>query len=237
MKEKIKALLKSILGRNLFFALKAIYSHFYSYKNFYFSQFGEDVVLRVLVGSEQKTGFYVDVGAYHPKHLSNTFYFYKKGWRGINIDANPNSIQLFNSVRSRDINVNAVISSQAEQVTFYGWDSVYDTISKTEAAEVRKIHGPEKWTKEVVTETLESVLDKFLPAGQNIDILTIDAEGLDLEVLKSNNWQKYKPRFLVVEEHESSLEKILSSEKVKYLNSLGYVLCSWTCVSLIFRSR
>lgn len=235
MQERMKLWIKKIFGQSFFFKLKGLYSRFCSYKNYYFSQFGEDVVLRVLIGSEQKNGFYVDVGAYHPKHLSNTYFFYRKGWRGINIDANPRAIRLFNALRPKDINVNAVISNSTEERLFYSWDSVYDTISKTEAEKVRGKLGPEKFIRPIKTETLASVLDKFLPANQSIDILNVDAEGHDLEVLQSNNWQKYKPRFLVVEYHETDIEKILSSEKVKYLQSLGYKLCSWMCSSLIFR--
>jgi FkbM family methyltransferase len=235
MEERIKLWVRKIFGQSFVFKLKSLYSRFCNYKNYYFSQFGEDVVLRVLVGSEQKKGFYVDVGAYHPKHLSNTYFFYKKGWHGINIDANPRAVRLFDALRPKDTNVNAVISNSTEEHVFYSWDSVYDTISKTEAEKVRSKLGPEKFIGSVKTKTLASVLDSFLPANQSIDILNVDAEGHDLEVLQSNNWQKYKPRFLVVEYHETDIEKIMSSEKVKYLESLGYKLCSWVCSSLIFR--
>ena len=110
MKEKYKNFIKKYLGDQFFFYLKMILALFKDYSNKYYSQFGEDVVLRVLVGDLKKPGFYVDVGAYHPKHLSNTYYFYKKGWRGINIDPNPKSIKLFNLLRPSDINLNVAIA-------------------------------------------------------------------------------------------------------------------------------
>src|SRR5262249_32770188 len=74
-----------------------------------YSQEGEDMILNRIFG-EKKSGFYVDVGAYHPKRFSNTYFFYKKGWRGINIDAMPGSMKPFNAKRNRDINVETPVS-------------------------------------------------------------------------------------------------------------------------------
>lgn len=234
-REQIKLISSRIFGQRLVFLLKIIQCIFKEFSNAYYSQFGEDVVLRVLIGDKPKKGFYVDVGAYHPKHLSNTYFFYKKGWWGINIDLNPHAIQLFKKIRTRDININAAVSDVAGKAMFHSWGwSVFDTISSNEVKERRVLLGPEKEIREIVTERLEDLLDKNVPANQDIDILNIDAEGHDLEVLRSNNWQKYKPRFVVVEDHEKDIEKIIASEKYKFLTSLGYQLCSWTCVSLIF---
>lgn len=71
-----------------------------------------------------ENGFYVDVGAHHPKRFSNTFYFYKKGWSGINIDAMPGSMSLFNKIRPRDINIEAAVSNEKEEVIFYIFNEV-----------------------------------------------------------------------------------------------------------------
>jgi len=111
MKEKYKKFIKKYFGDHFFFYLKMMTTLFKDYSNKYYSQFGEDAVLRVLVNSGERPGFYVDVGAYHPKHLSNTYFFYKKGWRGINIDPNPRSIKLFNLLRPTDINLNVAIAN------------------------------------------------------------------------------------------------------------------------------
>ena len=55
-----------------------------------YSQEGEDMVLRSFFeGQKNYKGFFVDVGAHHPYRFSNTLHFYKKGWRGINIDPQP----------------------------------------------------------------------------------------------------------------------------------------------------
>ncbi len=65
-----------------------------------YSQDGEDMVLRRLLGG-QRSGFYVDVGAHHPFRFSNTCYFHRLGWRGINIDADPDAMALFGTGASR----------------------------------------------------------------------------------------------------------------------------------------
>src|SRR5262245_35161179 len=84
-----------------------------------FSVAGEDMILRHLVGPDKRDGFYVDVGAWDPVKLSNTYFFYVQGWRGINIDARPGSRGLFQKVRPRDINVEVGISTRAGEMTYY----------------------------------------------------------------------------------------------------------------------
>ena len=63
-----------------------------------FSQFGEDLFIAEFFAN-QKEGNYVDLGAFHPMRMSNTFLLYKKGWSGTNVDLNPISIDFFNLAR------------------------------------------------------------------------------------------------------------------------------------------
>jgi len=99
----LKKLLKIILPKTLknkFIEINNNYFDGYALKSY--SQEGEDMILRRLF-EKQLTGFYVDVGAHHPKRFSNTYFFYKQGWHGINIDAMPGSMKLFEKIRPRDI--------------------------------------------------------------------------------------------------------------------------------------
>ena len=66
------------------------------------------ILRRIFIG--KLTGFYVDIGAHHPKRFSNTYIFYQRGWRGINIDAKPGTKEVFNKLRPRDINLEVPIS-------------------------------------------------------------------------------------------------------------------------------
>ena len=74
-----------------------------------YSQEGEDLILH-RVFENQNTGFYVDVGAHHPVRFSNTYFFYLRGWSGINIDAAPGSIRKFAWKRRRDLNLEAALT-------------------------------------------------------------------------------------------------------------------------------
>src|SRR5690242_3324544 len=63
-----------------------------------YSQEGEDRILHSIFETVAD-GFYVDIGAHHPKRFSNTYLFYQRGWRGINVDAMPGSMVRFKRVR------------------------------------------------------------------------------------------------------------------------------------------
>ena len=101
MKEVIKKLLPgAVLQAYRYIKLDILNG--YAVKSY--SQEGEDMVL-YRIFEKQKSGFYVDIGAYHPKRFSNTYFFYKRGWRGINIEPNPEAIKLFKKYRVGDINL------------------------------------------------------------------------------------------------------------------------------------
>ena len=88
-----------------------------------FSQEGEDTLLERIMGDINYTGSYIDIGAHHPVIFSNTYKFYLSGWRGINIEATPGSIKLFNEIRPLDINLEIPISDKVEDLTFYKFNS------------------------------------------------------------------------------------------------------------------
>jgi hypothetical protein len=93
------------------------------------SQEGEDMILRRLF-EKKKTGFYVDVGAHHPKHFSNTYFFYRMGWNGINIDALPGTKKEFDKYRGRDINLELGVAKQEGILNYYVYnDHALNTFS------------------------------------------------------------------------------------------------------------
>src|SRR5689334_15261611 len=83
-----------------------------------YSQEGEDMIL-ARVFENQKSGFYVDVGAHHPWRFSNTYMFYRRGWRGLNIDAMPDSMSRFRKARPRDINVEIPVLREEAVLNYY----------------------------------------------------------------------------------------------------------------------
>ena len=188
-------------------------------------------------GKKKYKGFFVDVGAHHPYRYSNTLFFYKRGWKGINIEPTPGAIKAFNLFRSRDINLNIGISGKQDKLTFYCFNEpALNGFSKELSEERNSTSKIYKIEKEIPVETypLAYVLDRYLPAGQKIDFFTIDVEGLDLEVLKSNNWDKYKPAFVLVEDSVDFTD-ITNSETYKYLNKMGYQLVTKTLRTSFFK--
>lgn len=217
-----KLLLKSFLPQKIEAYIR-LYLRKYYIKSY--SQEGEDIVLSRIFEKKRK-GFYVDVGAYHPFRFSNTYLFYKKGWSGSNIDANPESIKLFNKFRSRDINVNVGIGTGETLVYYMFNEPALNTFVKELAEQYSKIPGYKIIkTVPIKTATLSQVFTEFLPKGQHIDFMSVDCEGLDLVVLKSNDWSKYRPTVLVVEIlNLKYLEEALVHPINVYLNSLEYKL-------------
>ncbi len=83
--------------------------------------------------------------------------------------------------------------------------------------------------------SLESILDTHLAQSQNIDVLSIDCEGLDLEVLQSNNFSKYRPSHIIVEISGDSLEEILGCKVNVFLESVGYKMFDKAYNSVFFK--
>ena len=183
---------------------------------FTYAQHGEDIIAEALL--PEARGFYVEVGAFHPVQISNTYLFYRKGWRGIAIDPNPAVPELFHRTRPRDLVVECAV----------GEDEGVRILDMTKAGESHHLRGAGVASQasqqpvcsiRVDCRRLESILKDHLPAGQTIDFLSIDAEGHDLSVLRSNDWQKYRPRLIAVEDFASEVEspicKTLSEEDYK----------------------
>ena len=171
------------------------------YRGEYFSQEGEDVYLLRTMYS-RACGFYVDVGAHHPFRFSNTYAFYKRGWSGINIEANPRAKALFDQHRPRDINLNCLVSETEGRE--YEFD-MYNEAALNSAVPARRdsiLAASGYLLEETVTlraRRLDSILDEFMPAGFEIDFLSVDVEGLDLEVINSSDWSRYRPEFVLAE--------------------------------------
>lgn len=206
------------------------------FRKYYYSQFGEDILINKLLKEEH--GFYVDVGAYHPRHFSNTYLLHhRKHWRGINIDPNPYSIKLFNKFRKNDINLEIGIGKEKSQKILYRFShSNWNTFSEEKANTWRQINSGVHFLGQdnVMCVPLQDVLGQYLPADTYIGLLNIDAEGLDLDVLESNDWEKYAPKVVTVECANFDPAHMEDSAVYLFLIGRGYVLYAFVGLSLIF---
>ncbi|MBR0843863.1 FkbM family methyltransferase [Bradyrhizobium liaoningense] len=188
----------------------------------HYSQDGEDIVLNRLLG-ERGEGFYVDIGAHHATRFSNTFSLYRRGWRGINVDATPGSMTSFRALRPRDINLELFISDRNEPLRMHLFREGALNTANTILAQTYVSAGWEKTGEvELLPKTLTSVMDEHVPAGEPIDLLTIDVEGEELAVLRSGNWEAYRPAVIVIEALSTPLGQLLDEPAVRFLIGLGY---------------
>ena len=203
-----------------------------------FSQTGEDMVLAHIFG-DQPSGFFVDVGAFHPVNHSNTLYFYLRGWSGLNIDPTPGSMESFRRLRDRDINCEIGISSEAGEMEFFEFNEPTLNSFNRELSEYRnsdtETFGYARILKTVTVNTipLAQLLNDKIGIGPAIDFMTIDVEGFELSVLQSNDWDKYNPRCLIIESF-APIEKIATEPVHKYISELGYTLRGKTVASYIY---
>jgi FkbM family methyltransferase len=205
------------------------------FQNISYSQEGEDLILeRIFINRE--TGFFIDIGAHHPFRFSNTYLFYKKGWKGINIDPNPNSKQLFDAMRPRDINVELGISDQKGELNYYNFqEKALNTFSEPLAKQYLDGNWKLENIIKIQTITLAEILNTHLSSNQRIDFMTVDVEGLEKEVLSSNDWAKYKPEMILVEMLDSSINSLSETEIARFLFGLGYFLFAKTFNTVFFK--
>ena len=209
---------------------------FSNYAKDSYSQEGEDMLLDCFL-ARRDSGFYVDVGAHHPQKFSNTYRLYRRGWSGLNIDANPGSMRMFRRVRPRDINIEVGVSSRRQELTYYVFNEpALNTFNKDLALErVAGIYSIIKELK-IPTAPLGELLDQYVPANTKIDLLTIDVEGLDYDVLRSNDWSRYSPEFVLVECFDSlTLDQVKSDPVAALLLGHHYSVVAKTMHTVLFR--
>jgi FkbM family methyltransferase len=200
-----------------------------------YSQFGEDILLDELIEPSYPPGVFVDVGAWHPTKYSNTYFLYRRGWRGVNIDLDPIKIEAFRLARPRDINVCAAVSDGRRTVTAYttgryGLGSTIDPETAQREPDTGSIQS-----RLVETRTLDDIIGETPYAGKPIDLLCIDAEGHDWPVLQSLDLKTYRPSIVVIESSHTTIGQIVEDAPYRHLTASGYRLCGWALLSLIFR--
>lgn len=205
---------------------------------FSYAQEGEDLVLARLFGHQPNSGFFVDIGAHHPVRYSNTYYFYRRGWTGLNVDALPGTSKLFKRMRPKDITVECGIGSKEGVLTYYSFDEpALNTFSEQEALE--KNHPPYQLIDNIQLPvmTLAQMLDRNLPKGKEIDFMSVDTEGLDHEVIASNDWARYRPKVLLVELLNTKLEDLPVNPTAQLLQQHGYKIYAKTYNTFFFVAK
>ncbi len=163
-----------------------------------YSQNFEDVMIARLFDSDYR-GFYVDIGAAHPEYLSVTRHFYDHGWSGLNVEPTIHFYPLLRQDRQRDINLQCAIGNNPGPATFYeipmfAENSTLERVVADRLAAAGLVSKPHK----VEVLRLAHLCDIHVK-DRTIDFMKIDVEGSERAVLESGDWEKYRPRLLIVE--------------------------------------
>tara|TARA_B100001057_G_scaffold499090_1_gene608474 strand:+ start:6376 stop:7125 length:750 start_codon:yes stop_codon:yes gene_type:complete len=227
-------------GNNLFKLFYFLYQFLKSKKilkqKVFYSNWGIDMMADEFFKKKTK-GFYIDVGCHQPILNNNTYRLYKRGWTGINIDLDFNTIDMFNFFRKKDLNIQAGVSDTIEEKNLYFFHnrSAINTLSKLtgkKAKEVRKI----------TSTTLNLIIENSRFKDLEIDYISIDVEGHELNVLKGLDFKKYKPKLVILELidpsikefHQQKIQNIINSEIYNYMKNEDYKLINWIHDDLVF---
>ena len=221
MKKKI---LKIKFFYNLYKLLK-IFKH--KKPSHYYAEFAEDVFTDRIFRN-LNSGFYVDVGCYHPFKGSLTYRLYKRNWNGLNLDISKTSIDLFNISRNKDININLAVTN-FDGETFY-----YENSSINQQNSLIRLDESQKKIK-IKCNTLNTIFEKN--NVKNIDYLNVDVEGTELKVVEGINLQKYKPKLISIENNNLLIEDYLNSDIYKILIKNNYVFINKIGVTNFFITK
>jgi len=179
-----------------------------------YAQNYEDLIISKLL-PQKRNGVYFEIGGYHPTRLSNTYYFYKRGWRGTVIEPNPDIKEMFNKTRPEDKFINAGVGVKKQKLKYYKFlIPALNTFSKTEADnDIKNGHRIDR------VETVNVIPIGDAVAKKPIDFLTIDAEGFDKIILKAWPWQRSKPKIICV---ESDVKPLLTKKGYKMVFKSKY---------------
>ncbi len=227
-------------GFNFFKVIYFIYQYLKTKKilkqKIFYSNWGVDMLADDFF-KKKKYGVYIDIGCHQPFLNNNTYRLYKRGWTGINIDLDFNSIDLFNFFRKKDFNINTAISNKDEETDlhFFHNRSAINTLSKESGVKAKEI-------RKIKTHTLNDIIENSPFKDKKINYLSIDVEGHEISVLNGFDLNKYKPELVIIEFIDTKIKEfylnqidnIISSDIYNFMTKHDYKLINWVHDDLVF---
>ncbi len=173
-------------------------------------------------------GFFVDVGAYDGVTGSNTVYLAQHDWSGLMIEPLPEMFQKCRDYYKENDKVEVINQAMSDTIgsaTLYRADCISTICEKGKAFE-RAVRSEDYCGGVTVScNTLNAVLEAR--NIDKIDMLSLDAEGVEARILSKFDIAKYKPAICIVEVHAK--EAILRDDEAlafieKYFASANYTL-------------
>ena len=203
-----------------------------------YAQCGEDLIIsHVFEYLKIEKPTYLDIGAHDPKYISNTYFFYERGARGVLVEPDDELCRKIRKARSRDICLNVGVSVDArEKADFYVMNSrTLNTFSREEAERIAAqgvYHIADVRTVRLMS--VNEIVRQHFPSGPNL--ISVDVEGLDYEILKSFDFQNIRPEVFCVETltFTTRNDEQKRTDIIDYMLSRGYFLYADTYINSIF---
>lgn len=203
-----------------------------------YSQSGEDLIIDFIFDTLQvKAHSYLDIGAHHAKHLSNSYYFYEKGVSGVCIEPDPVLCEAIKKIRPRDICLSVGVGGGGGKAKLYIMDPpTLNTFSEKEAKIYQEYYPWTKITGEISVKLMDinKIFRKYFKGG--LDILSVDTEGMDMEIIKALDLKKYRPCVICAETvvYDSSDSLLKNRVLIDYLVSHNYFVYADTFINTVF---
>lgn len=203
-----------------------------------YAQQGEDVVLQAVL---EHLGIprprYLDIGAFHPSIGSNTFLFYVKGSRGVLVEPNPFMAGLLRRARPDDVVLDVGVSVDgSDEADYYVIRErpQLNTFSKEQADRVvaEAGAGAIEQVVKVKLRSVNAILEEHFAAGAP-ELVSIDVEGLDLALLQTLAFDRFRPAVFCVETLVYGTNAV-RQETLELLRGHGYAVRAGTFVNTIF---
>ena len=179
-------------------------------------------------------GYFLDIGAFHPINHSNTYLLYLDGWRGVNVEPNPDTFEDFARYRPEDRNINIGISDRASSLLYHRFQ---DPLVNGFFSQAHVDMLVERGYIYLGSEQITCVgINDFLAANVNteIDFLNIDIETNEGVVFAEWNWRDFKPKVICAEIFAVGVADVLESPVARILSQNDYVLVSRVFHSAFF---
>jgi FkbM family methyltransferase len=201
-----------------------------------YSQSGEDVITQMIfdyLGVKQPS--YLDIGAWHPQVGNNTYLFYTKGSRGVLVEPNVALIPELKAVRPGDtvLNVGIGISEQKEADYYCMSVDQLNTFDKEEA-ERREAASKAKIMRVVKMPLvpINKVIEEHF-RGKAPDFISIDVEGLDVPIMRTLDFQRFRPKVICAETLIAFSFK-MEPDMTEFLSQKGYEARATTFPNTIY---
>jgi FkbM family methyltransferase len=229
----MERLIKLLIPRHV----RAWFNGSMDHRRLSYSQEGEDLILAALFDLQfsKRRGSTSVSARIIPSYCQTRSFSSMNGWSGINIDAMPGSMLAFQHERPCDINIEAAVGETDKALTFHEFDP--PTLSSSCRDQVPEGYFGWRIVREcqLTTTTLAHLLEQHLPPGKVIDFMSVDVEGFDLQVFRSNDWARFRPAVVLVEDDEAIQSNRLQDSSISsYMLQQGYSYCCKTLLTTFF---